>query len=148
MKRLQKGFTLIELMIVVTIIGILAAIAFPQYQDYIIKAKLSKVNAAVVTLKTAVALAYEEQGVLDFGRTDAWTELGLSGPPALTDEIDSIKLGGDGSFKLRLRGISEQGINGETIKMIPTAGKTTMTWSNACESTSAILMTYFNCRPF
>jgi type IV pilus assembly protein PilA len=55
MKRLQQGFTLIELMIVVAIVGILAAIALPAYQDYIIRSKMSEAEAAVAACKTAVA---------------------------------------------------------------------------------------------
>ena len=55
MKRLQQGFTLIELMIVVAIVGILAAIALPAYQDYIIRSKLSESEAALAACKTSVA---------------------------------------------------------------------------------------------
>ena len=55
MKRLQQGFTLIELMIVVAIVGILAAIALPAYQDYIIRSKLSEAEAAIAACKTSVA---------------------------------------------------------------------------------------------
>jgi type IV pilus assembly protein PilA len=56
MKRsLQKGFTLIELMIVVAIIGILAAVALPAYQDYTVRAKVSEVILAASSAKTAVA---------------------------------------------------------------------------------------------
>ncbi len=63
MKRnLQQGFTLIELMIVVAIIGILAAVALPAYQDYTIKAKLANALSSVDSLKTAVAVCMQENG--------------------------------------------------------------------------------------
>jgi type IV pilus assembly protein PilA len=55
MRNMQKGFTLIELMIVVAIIGILAAIAIPQYQDYITRAKWQDNIARIQSFKTAVA---------------------------------------------------------------------------------------------
>ena len=55
MKRVQQGFTLIELMIVVAIVGILAAIALPAYQDYIIRSKMSEAEAAIAACKTSVA---------------------------------------------------------------------------------------------
>ena len=55
MKRIQKGFTLIELMIVVAIVGILAAIALPAYQDFIVRSKMSEALAAIAACKTSVA---------------------------------------------------------------------------------------------
>ena len=55
MKRIQQGFTLIELMIVVAIVGILAAIALPAYQDYVIRSKMSEVEAAMAACKTSVS---------------------------------------------------------------------------------------------
>jgi type IV pilus assembly protein PilA len=63
MKRsLQQGFTLIELMIVVAIIGILAAVALPAYQDYTVRAKTSEVVLAASGGKTAVSEAYQTLG--------------------------------------------------------------------------------------
>jgi type IV pilus assembly protein PilA len=55
MKRVQQGFTLIELMIVVAIVGILAAIALPAYQDYVVRSKMSEAEAAIAACKTSVA---------------------------------------------------------------------------------------------
>ena len=55
MKTLQKGFTLIELMIVVAIVGILAAVAIPAYQDYLKRSKVSEVAAALAACKTSYA---------------------------------------------------------------------------------------------
>jgi len=55
MKRVQQGFTLIELMIVVAIVGILAAIALPAYQDYVIRSKMSEAEAAIAACKTSLS---------------------------------------------------------------------------------------------
>jgi type IV pilus assembly protein PilA len=55
MKRVQQGFTLIELMIVVAIVGILAAIALPAYSDYVIRSKMSEAVAAIAACKTSVS---------------------------------------------------------------------------------------------
>ena len=66
MKRsMQKGFTLIELMIVVAIIGILAAVALPAYQDYTVRAKVSEVILAASSAKVAVSEAAQANGTMD-----------------------------------------------------------------------------------
>ena len=62
MKKLQKGFTLIELMIVVAIIGILAAIAIPAYQDYTIRSQVSEGMVLASGAKTAVSEFYQQRG--------------------------------------------------------------------------------------
>ncbi len=64
MKHVQQGFTLIELMIVVAIIGILAAVALPAYQDYTVKAKVSEVILAGSTCRTAITEAVQTAAVL------------------------------------------------------------------------------------
>lgn len=70
-RTMQKGFTLIELMIVVAIIGILAAVALPAYQDYTVRAKTSEVVLAASGGKTAVAEAYQTLGHMPANLTSA-----------------------------------------------------------------------------
>lgn len=71
MKKVQNGFTLIELMIVVAIIGILAAVALPAYQNYSNRAAFSELVLAVTPRKTAVELAIQTRGPAAIGSLDA-----------------------------------------------------------------------------
>lgn len=95
MKTMQKGFTLIELMIVVAIIGILAAIAIPQYQNYIAKSQVSRVMSETGSLKTVI-----ETCILD-GKAAAdcqigWTASNLLGASGTSNESTAAASGQGG----------------------------------------------------
>lgn len=94
MKSAQKGFTLIELMIVVAIVGILAAVAIPQYQNYITRAQVSRVMSELASLRTAVEACMMEGIDIDDAKCVlGWTESNLLGSTeAITKELQGEAL--------------------------------------------------------
>ncbi len=92
MKSMQKGFTLIELMIVVAIIGILAAIALPAYQDYTARAQASEGLSATAGLRSDIAEYYSRTGDLADSASDVATSLS---DIEQAEYIDDVTLGAD-----------------------------------------------------
>jgi type IV pilus assembly protein PilA len=87
---MQKGFTLIELMIVIAIVGILAAVALPAYQDYTIRAKLSEPLALMGEAKTSIAEYFIANGQMPAGNTEAGLRTDID-----TDIVASLVFDGD-----------------------------------------------------
>ena len=92
MKKVQQGFTLIELMIVVAIIGILAAIAIPAYQDYTIRAQVSEGLNLSAGAKAAVTEYFQDQGAFPSDNTEAGIEAANT---ILGKYVDSVTVAGN-----------------------------------------------------
>jgi type IV pilus assembly protein PilA len=111
MKTVQQGFTLIELMIVVAIIGILAAVALPAYQDYTVRAKMSEVILAASACRTSITEVYQSGGTAPLA--DQWGCEGVS-----SQYVETLNTTDDGVILVSIQGISSD-VNDGGVRLLP-----------------------------
>ena len=123
----QQGFTLIELMIVVAIIGILAAIAIPAYQDYTIRAQVSEGINLASGAKAAIAEYFMDSGVLPITNAEA----GLEAAANITGNYaSSVTVGAAGMVTVQYSGPEvNQQINGQELTLTPTTNAGSVQWT-------------------
>ena len=136
MKALQKGFTLIELMIVVAIIGILAAVALPAYQDYTARAKMSEAILAASACRTSVTETVQSAAVMP--AAGQWgCESTVLNALAVSKYVAEIQSNDVGEIRVIVAGINVD-VNGKAIilqpwadalgTVVPTAGSAVARW--------------------
>lgn len=133
-----SGFTLIELMIVIAIIGILAAIAVPQYSIYTARAKYSEVIASVDRYKTAVSIcAQTHGGISTNGDCTTFESNGIPSAPSATAHLQSITLTADNENEaiIQATASTSNGLNGEIYKIVGTYTSGRLLWNKDTTTT-------------
>ena len=130
MKKVQQGFTLIELMIVVAIIGILAAIAIPAYQDYTIRAQVSEGLNLSAGAKAAVTEYFQDQGVMPTDNVEAGIEIPVN---ILGKYVQQVAVAAGGVITVTYSNTAPQSanlaINGLTLQLTPTNNTGSVSWA-------------------
>ncbi|MEZ7276877.1 pilin [Pseudoalteromonas sp. 68 DY56-GL68] len=142
----QQGFTLIELMIVVAIIGILAAVALPAYQDYTTRAKMSEVITFAGSAKTAVSECAITTGALTSCNTNAAVGLESTATDITSTYVESVTVGANGLVTAAIQGTGVTDLDAGSITFTPTQTDGSVSW--VCAVSSAALNKYVpqNCR--
>ncbi|MHB8744283.1 MAG: pilin [Sulfuricaulis sp.] len=147
MKKLQQGFTLIELMIVVAIIGILAAIAVPAYQDYTIRSRVSEAASLAAAVRTAIDVAYSQGSTLGVMPTTAAT-LGISLPTSYSGKyVQSVSVASNGVIDVTLRSTASLGLGaaaGKHVVYQPSDANnaSNLTWTVSQSNTNHVPVKY------